>query len=258
MSNDGQKAETKSRTSKLAIAALATGIIACVSLAVLVLMFFECIPRTVRAHEPLGCTLLLGFVAVGLGRAALGTISASRGRARGAGLAIGGRVLGAITVLAILLGGFVVLPRLSCLREGARRMHCACNLRQIGLGLKQYAQDNNEQFPPYFDALYPDYVDSPKMFSCLRKPSKWQEIQRTGKVKPEYTSYVYVSGLNDTDPAGCILLYCRPGNHSQAFTYVTFLDTHTEWMSLEKFKGFLDETRRLVREKCREIKLIGE
>jgi len=143
-------------------------------------------------------------------------------------------------------------------RASPRLNPCASNLRQIGFAIKQYAQDNDGELPPYFDALYPIYVDSPKIFSCPRKPSKWQEIQRTGKVKPEYTSYVYVSGLNDADPSGCILLYCRFGNHTQAFTHVTFLDTHTEWMSLEEFKGFLDETRRFAHKKGREVKLIGE
>ena len=137
-------------------------------------------------------------------------------------------------------------------------MYCASNLRQIALAMKQYAEDNDGRFPPDFGAFYPGYVDHPKIFSCPAKPSRWEEIQRIGRIRPEHTSYVYVSGLNGADPAGCILAYCRLGSHEMEGTNAVFLDTHAEWLRPDEFRRRLKETLRLAREKGREVRLVGE
>ena len=51
-------------------------------------------------------------------------------------------VIGIIAVLISLL-----LPALRQAREGARRVACGSNLRQIGLALLMYANDNRQKFP---------------------------------------------------------------------------------------------------------------
>ena len=52
-------------------------------------------------------------------------------------------VIGIILLLAGLL--FPVFTRA---REGGKRSTCLSNMKQMGLGLTQYAQDNNRRYPP--------------------------------------------------------------------------------------------------------------
>jgi prepilin-type N-terminal cleavage/methylation domain-containing protein/prepilin-type processing-associated H-X9-DG protein len=57
-------------------------------------------------------------------------------------------VIGIIGILAALL-----LPALSMAMVRARRIHCANNVRQLGLGLHQFVEDN-QTFPPYADPTF--------------------------------------------------------------------------------------------------------
>ncbi|MCP5518200.1 MAG: type II secretion system protein [Verrucomicrobiales bacterium] len=52
-----------------------------------------------------------------------------------------------IAIIAILAG--LLLPTLARSKEKARRMHCTNNLRQIGLGIMMY-RDDNEGRPPLY------------------------------------------------------------------------------------------------------------
>ncbi len=50
-----------------------------------------------------------------------------------------------VAIIALLIA--ILLPALGRAREMARRSMCASNLRQIGLGFVNYAQENSEKFP---------------------------------------------------------------------------------------------------------------
>jgi len=92
-------------------------------------------------------------------------------------------VLAIITLLAALL--FPVFGRV---RDAGRRTSCASNLRQLGMALSQYAQDNRSFYPalnsnshstgcaPWADAVFP-YVKSEQVFEC---PSFPQGVYKTG------------------------------------------------------------------------------
>ncbi|HEY3333274.1 MAG TPA: prepilin-type N-terminal cleavage/methylation domain-containing protein [Capsulimonadaceae bacterium] len=88
-----------------------------------------------------------------------------------------------IAIIAILAA--ILFPVFATAREKARQSTCASNLKQIGLGLLQYTQDNDEclvnawygqggsysysnnsgQAYKWMDAIYP-YVKSENVFNC--------------------------------------------------------------------------------------------
>lgn len=54
-------------------------------------------------------------------------------------------ILVTITVISVLIG--LMLPSIAMVRESARKVICSSNMRQIGLGMNLYAEDNNDMLP---------------------------------------------------------------------------------------------------------------
>src|SRR3989338_223201 len=82
-----------------------------------------------------------------------------------------------IAIIGILAG--ILLPVLGKTRESARQAQCASNLKQIGLAMSMYANDNSGNYPGYTDIttdsitelnsigkLYDAYVSDRKIFKC--------------------------------------------------------------------------------------------
>lgn len=103
-----------------------------------------------------------------------------------------------IAIIAILAA--ILFPVFAKAREKARQTSCLSNVKQIGLAVLQYAQDNDETFPfhrtlvgsgqaiehavytggtggkltvvLYCDAIYP-YVKNSQIFKCPSRPTAW-------------------------------------------------------------------------------------
>jgi len=95
-----------------------------------------------------------------------------------------------IAIIAILAA--ILFPVFAKVREKARQITCASNLKQIGLGIMQYSQDNDEKQPYVFGndgkpdttwcTLVMPYIKSAGVFKC-----------------PDDT---YSRGANDKDSTG--------------------------------------------------------
>ncbi len=83
-----------------------------------------------------------------------------------------------IAIIAVLAA--ILFPVFARARENARRSSCQSNLKQIGLGVLQYTQDNDERFPPLYlsstqplgnwaQAIFP-YVKSAQVYRCPSNP----------------------------------------------------------------------------------------
>ncbi len=82
-----------------------------------------------------------------------------------------------IAIIAILAA--ILFPVFGRARENARRSSCQSNLKQIGLGIVQYAQDYDEQMVQVGQACSTDtwgervqpYLKSKQVFKCPSQPS---------------------------------------------------------------------------------------
>jgi prepilin-type processing-associated H-X9-DG protein len=117
-----------------------------------------------------GITALVGLI---LGIVALVKINRSGGRLSGHGLAIAGICISALMLfLSIPITAAMLLPALARAKERAQTINCINNLRQLALGVKMYASDHNDAFPPvatWSDAIQ-SQVGSAKVFQCPSHP----------------------------------------------------------------------------------------
>ncbi len=112
-----------------------------------------------------------------------------------------------ISIIALLMG--ILLPALRKARAAANRTYCAANLRQIGIAMRSYLDDNRDIFPlccaiPWVntDANSPGYT--PPITTVLGKILKEPMVfvcKSDNIATPPYhlrtgnTSYLYNSGL---------------------------------------------------------------
>lgn len=88
-----------------------------------------------------------------------------------------------VVIAIILLLAAILFPVFSRVRDKARQSTCQSNLKQIGLGILQYAQDNNERLPNTYDdgaghtdyswrVFIEPYIKGRNVFACPSNPKK--------------------------------------------------------------------------------------
>ncbi|HDY67525.1 MAG TPA: type II secretion system protein [Candidatus Scalindua sp.] len=126
-----------------------------------------------------------------------------------------------IAIIGVLAG--ILLPALSRVRESGRRTHCTSNLRQIGMGLIMYLNENNETFPTGATAmtalnkLYPDYISERKVFMCP-SDNLVTDVTNAGitagdAFEKDECSYGYDGTHTPADNAGVAIAGDRPSNN---------------------------------------------
>jgi len=107
-------------------------------------------------------------------------------------------------------------PARGKIREGAKRTACKSSLRQIGIALHLYAEENHGRLPASLAELHPAYADSAKIFSCASNPSSWKDFEFGGKVTEKSSSYTYIPGLTLAMPGTFIVAHDKSlANHQQ-------------------------------------------
>jgi len=164
-----------------------------------------------------------------------------------------------IAIIAILAA--MLLPALARAREQARRANCMSNLKQLGLTMHMFAQDNSEAFPYSSATSAPTadlnilttpikYIASFKVFVC---PSASSDTVTTGATLTlDNLSYAYAAACNEqTGPDTCLLVdqsallnkqakfvnaltntAATVVNHTTDGVNGLFVDGHVEWVSV--------------------------
>ena len=131
-----------------------------------------------------------------------------------------------IAIIGILAG--ILLPALSRARESGRRTQCASNLKQIGLGLIMYSNENNETFPTGgtsamadLNVIYPTYISERKVFKCpsdsvfvtpLTNAGITQKTVPADEFDKDESSYGYDNTHGPADDPGVAIVGDRPSN----------------------------------------------
>lgn len=130
-------------------------------------------------------------------------------------------------------------------KEQARETKSKANLRQIGIVLFMYAQENDFRFPKKLQETKKYYVNTnPKMLESPRKPKDFSG-----------PSYIYIPGLSGTtrDSNKVVVVYENPAFCADKIN-VLFADYHVDSLSRDRFLEALEATYKLLGKEMPEIK----
>jgi prepilin-type N-terminal cleavage/methylation domain-containing protein/prepilin-type processing-associated H-X9-DG protein len=165
-----------------------------------------------------------------------------------------------IAIIGILAG--ILLPVLSRARESARKTQCMSNVKQIGMGLIMYANENSETFPSDsaysgsapamrgLNLLYDTYISDNKVFNCTSDTSvtaatnAGMSVSTSGGTEAfsqNQSSYGYDRSHTQADDADVALAADRPpttpsatastANHNARGQNVVYVDGHVEFVN---------------------------
>lgn len=154
-------------------------------------------------------------------------------------LASAARRIAILTIpLSLLATGSYLLPPAGHSRPAANRIKCSSNMRQIGLALVMYANENHDCFPPDLPTLLRNEEITAHIFIC---PSSDDDVD-SSTTQPSADSVIpgtsHCSYIYFPDPAlrattvspGRIMLIEPTSNHDGDGMNVLYADDHVDWL----------------------------
>ncbi|MDB5318618.1 MAG: hypothetical protein JWN40_249 [Phycisphaerales bacterium] len=132
----------------------------------------------------------------------------------------------------------ILLPSLNRARETANRVKCGSDMRQIGMAIMLYANENKGKYPPDLGTLIKTQDITAEVFVC---PSGNNQFPRAANLAMddqvkwvnEHSDYIYLgAGMNVTAGAETILLYEKPGAHGGQGMNILYGDGHAEFQQM--------------------------
>ncbi len=167
---------------------------------------FPTTPATKQSSGLSVTSLILGILSVSClsvfaGIPAIITGHIARGRAKkqpelfgGAGLALGGLIMGYVSVVMLIvlvpvLAG-LLLPALAKAKGKAQTTRCVSNMKQIGLAARIWSNDHNDMFPPDILTMSNELV-APNLLVCPDDKSKtaaadWSQFSAAENLSYEF------------------------------------------------------------------------
>lgn len=123
-----------------------------------------------------------------------------------------------LVLVILLLGVGMLLPALNSARGRAQCISCSSNMKQIGLGLVQYAGDFDSRFPVQDNARGLEALRSTGVLTDHAVYVCPSSTTTAGSGEEPLTDancdYIYLGGLFDTDwTQDCPIVIERPGSH---------------------------------------------
>ncbi len=116
--------------------------------------------------------------------------------------------------------------------EKSIRTTCSNHLKQIGLALSMYAQENKGEYPPYDGAKGLEmlraggYLENIYMYTCP-STKDWDKAYKNNEIREEYCSFEYRAGLNKASSGDRAVAWDKSNNHAN-YGNVLFADGHIE------------------------------
>lgn len=142
----------------------------------------------------------------------------------------------------------ILLPSLNKARETANRVKCAANMKQIGLAMMLYSNENKGNYPPDLGTLFLTEDVAPNVFVCPTSKDNLAVPPSPAPGTPDYekwrndvaavinrdSDYVYLGkGKNATAGADVIVLHEKPNAHNGLGMNLLFGDGHVEFMRMQ-------------------------
>jgi len=140
----------------------------------------------------------------------------------------------------------VMLPSLNHAREAANRVKCASNLKQIGMAIMLYSNENHGAYPPDLGTLVKTEDIRPAVFVCPTSgtpvPPGNLTLDQAADWVNANSSYVYVgAGLKaGADPA-IVVAYEKDENHRDGMN-ILFADGHVDWVPLDRAHELIQQS----------------
>jgi hypothetical protein len=154
-------------------------------------------------------------------------------------------IAGVVSVLVLALGIYFAAT-LRETRRDVRRTLCVHNLKMLAIGLKEYAEDNEEQFPDRLSELYPEYIVTLEVFVCPElglQHKKQRGVPHPFDANPSpeaidsLGSYILVPGLTTGDSADTVIVYEKADHHLGMGRSLLYLDGRGAWEPPENWRN---------------------